>query len=127
MAGGSDSGAVNQHNMPVLPTDCFNFQTQAWGTYADIPHGRAGSVYGTTCDGRLIVAGGEGYLQAWDNVNVFDGTSWSTWPSLGVARHGTGVAVDAQNCDRVFIASGSGDQGGGGPELNSTEMLIVIP
>jgi hypothetical protein len=44
----------------VLPTDCFNFNTNKWEVKPNIGQGRAGSAYGQLCDGRLMVAGGEG-------------------------------------------------------------------
>jgi hypothetical protein len=59
-----------------------------------------------------MIAGGEGGGQAWRNVDVFDGTSWTTIANLNVARHGSGLAVDCV-CNQIHIASGSLSQGGG--------------
>ena len=78
----------------VGETDCYNFETGEWEVEASIPQERAGSAYGTTCDGKLMVAGGEGSGQAWNNVDVFDGKTWETIDSLNVQRHGTGLAVE---------------------------------
>jgi len=118
VAGGRNGG----FNDTVLPTDCYNFATGTWTVEADIPQGRAGSAFGETCDGKLMVAGGEGYGQAWDQVDVFDGSAWETIASLETARHGTGLAIDCA-CQQIHIASGSGSQGGS-PELHSTETLF---
>jgi hypothetical protein len=112
VAGGRDGGSVGFFNLPILPTDCFDLSRNQWLVKADIPQGRAGSAYGTTCDGKLMVAGGEGGGQAWSNVDVFDGESWTTVDPLNRARHGTGLAVDCI-CNQIHIASGSGKQGGG--------------
>lgn len=122
VASGRDGGAVDCFNATVLPTDCYNFDTGTWEVHADIPQGRAGAAIGTTCDGKLMVAGGEGYLQAWDRVDVFDGSSWQTIGSLQTARHGSGLAIDCA-CNHIHIASGSGAQGGS-PEMNSTETYF---
>jgi hypothetical protein len=112
----------------VLPTDCFDIQTNTWSVEANIPQGRAGSSYGRTCDGKyLIVAGGEGFGQAWDNVEAFDGTSWIAWDSLNIGRHGSGLAVDCtpnSPCrNQVHIASGAAGQGGG-REITSVETYF---
>jgi len=116
---GGRNGAFND---TVLSTDCFNFTSGQWQVHADIPQGRAGAAVVQTCDGKLMVAGGEGFGKAWDQVDVFDGTAWETVESLQTARHGTGLAVDCA-CNQIYIASGSGDQGGS-PELMSTETYF---
>ena len=69
-----------------------------------------------------MIAGGEGFGQAWKNVDVFDGSAWTTLDDLKVARHGSGLAVDCQ-CEQIHIASGSGSQGGN-PELKSIETFF---
>jgi hypothetical protein len=116
VAGGRNGGEAD---WPVVPaTDCYDPETDTWTVEASIPNPRAGSAYGTTCDGKLIVAGGEGG-GAWSTVEVFDGTSWSSLPPLNDSRHGTGLAVDCE-CNQIHIASGAGNEGGG-PELYSLE------
>jgi hypothetical protein len=45
--------------------------------------------------------------------------SWHTMAPLQTGRHGTQAVVYR---DRVFIAAGTGNQGGG-PELNTLEVL----
>ena len=128
VAGGRDGGSVGFFDLVVLPTDCYDLQTNTWSVEANIPQGRAGSAYGTTCDGKyLIVAGGEGFRRAWDNVDAFDGTSWISWDNLNIGRHGSGLAVDCTNnspCKhQVHIASGSAGQGGG-KEMTSVETYF---
>jgi hypothetical protein len=117
VAGGRNGGENRWPHVAV--TDCYDPQTNTWTEEAPIPNSRAGSAYGTSCEGKLIVAGGEGGGQAWRNVDVFDGTSWSSLPDLNYQRHGTGLAVDCQ-CNQIHIASGAGNEGGG-PELTSLE------
>ena len=75
-----------------------------------------------TCDGKLMIAGGEGNGQAYRNVDLFDGSSWTKLDNLNIARHGSGLAVDCQ-CNQIHIASGSGAQGGS-PELRSVETYF---
>ena len=124
VAGGRDTGVVDFFDAVVLPTECYNLNTGSWEVKPNIPAGRAGSAYGTTCDGKLMVAGGEGFGQAYDNVDVFDGTSWETIDSLERARHGTGLAFSCV-CNEIYIASGSGNQGGT-PELTTTERYRPV-
>jgi hypothetical protein len=128
VAGGRDGGAVGFFNQVILPTDCYDLTTNTWSVEADIPQGRGGSAYGRTCDGEyMIVAGGEGFGKAWNNVDVFDGQSWRQWSNLTIARHGTGLAVDCTNnstCkNQIHIASGAASQGGS-REINSLETYV---
>jgi hypothetical protein len=122
VSGGRDSSHPVFFNEFVLPTDCYNFQSEEWEVRANIPTPRAGSAYGITCDGRLMVAGGEGNDVAWDTVEVFNGEVWETFPSLKTARHGTGLAMDC-GCSQIHIASGSGKQGAF--DLASTETFFL--
>jgi N-acetylneuraminic acid mutarotase len=123
VAGGRNSGVDDFFNITVVATDCYDLESGLWEVKAAIPQGRAGSAYGTTCDGKLMVAGGEGFGQAWANVDLFDGSSWETVDSLNTARHGTGLAISC-SCNEIYIASGSGDQGGS-PELITTERYLT--
>jgi len=77
VAGGrkGDDPGTTLFNSTIFPTECYNIAADTCSTRADIPQGRAGSANGTTCDGKLMVAGGEGYGVAWNQVDVFDGTS----------------------------------------------------
>ena len=127
MAGGRDGGEIDFFNKVILPTDCYDPVTATWSVEANIPAGRAGSSYGTTCDGKLMVAGGEGgsktiSKEAWANVDVFDGTTWTSIDSLNIGRHGSGLAVDC-NCNQIYIASGARTLGGRS-EVTSVETLF---
>ena len=122
-------GRNGSFNDTIAATDCYHFNAQQWHTVADLPQGRAGVAVAATCDHRyMMVAGGEGYGQAWDRVDIFDGTQWlplAAQHHLQTARHGTGLAVECHNsgCSQIQIASGSGAQGGR-PELLSTETFF---
>jgi large repetitive protein len=108
VAGGRDSGQTGFFEKNVVKAECFTFATNTWSLEADMPMPRAASAYGTSCDGALIVAGGEGNGQTYDRVDVFDGRYWSTLPSLKQPRTSTGLAID---CDcggqEIYIANGS--------------------
>lgn len=112
IAGGRDGGHANFFWKNVAQTVCFDFASGSWQVKADIPSPRAGSSYGRTCDGKLVVAGGEGFGKAFNRVDVFNGFGWESGGSLVQARHGSGVAVSG-NCQSktMFVASGSGAQG----------------
>ena len=70
----------------------------------------------------LMVAGGEGFDQAWSNVDIFDGSKWISISKLNVPRHGSGLAVDCI-CNQIHIASGSNKEGAGG-EMRSVETYF---
>lgn len=123
VAGGRDGGNRNFFNLTILPTDCYDPVTNAWTIEANIPQGRAGASYGTTCDGKLMIAGGEGYGKAWSRVDVFNGLSWTTVGNLSVARHGSGLAVDCV-CNQIHIAGGASSQGGKTNETRSIETFF---
>ena len=119
VTGGRNGGEVNWP--PVSPTDCFNPATKTWTVEANIPTDRSGSSYGISCDGRLMVAGGERDLT--NRVDVFDGTTWESFDNgLNQARHGSGLAVDCEQ-NLIYIASGSPNGGGG----NTNSMEIYYP
>jgi len=126
VSGGRNGGLDNWP--AVAPTDCFDPQTKTWSVEANIPVVRSGSNYGTTCDGRLIIAGGKrGGDRERDMINqvdVFDGKKWETFKnSLKTARHGSGLAVDCKR-NKIYLASGSRQGGSGGKEYS---MEIYTP
>lgn len=123
VAAGRDSGVAKFSNNVVRQTDCFDLRTNQWMVKANIPQGRAGAATATDCNGRLVVAGGEGFGRAFRNVDYFNGNSWGSTTYLQRGRHGTGLAVHSCNCRQISIASGSGGQGGG-PELTSLETYL---
>jgi hypothetical protein len=126
VAGGRDGSVVGWP--AVLPTDCFDTVTMRWITpnspaTNNLPAPRSGSSYGTSCNGEyLLLAGGEMGDRVYGDVYAYDGTAWTTLAStLRTARHGSSLAMDCQ-CDRIWLASGSGGPRGG-PELTSMEVL----
>lgn len=124
IAGGRDGG-VDNYSATIASTYCYNVETGKWKNMdAPIPTKRAGAATARTCDGKMMVVGGEGPpKRVYDSVEVFDGTSWEILPPLVRARHGTGLSVSRCSCGHIFITAGSGWRGGR-PELNSTERYI---
>jgi hypothetical protein len=121
VSGGRDGGVINWP--PVAPTDCFDPVTKTWSVEANIPVVRSGSSYGTSCDGKLIVAGGEGNISS--RVDVFNGSTWQTFTNgLIDSRHGSGLAFD---CVRNLIYIASGSPNGGGGQTKSMEIYTPAP
>lgn len=125
VAGGRRGSAKKFFEAVIKSTYCFDFTANEWRNMnADIPAGRAGAATGTTCDGKMMIAGGEAkYSAAFSQVDVFDGVSWETIAPLQRARHGSGLGITRCDCGQIFIASGSGARGGS-PELESTEVYL---
>lgn len=126
IAGGRNGGMEKPFGATVSSTFCYDPRHDVWiNMMVDIPAPRAGAATGRSCDGRLIVVGGEGrYSRAFDQVDVFDGTSWETLAPLVRRRHGSGIAIaNCRYCEHIIIAAGSGARGGR-PELSSTELFI---
>lgn len=126
IAGGRNGGMNNPFAATVKSTFCYRPSTNTWmNMRADIPAPRAGAATGRSCDGRLMVIGGEGrFSPAFDRVDLFDGRKWETVRGLIRSRHGTGMAVaDCRFCEHVIVAAGSGKRGGR-PELASTEVYV---
>jgi large repetitive protein len=122
ISGGRDGGTINWP--VVLPTECYNPKTKVWTVESDIPFGRAGANYGTSCDGRLIIAGGEQWTPspgALKRVDVFDGKNWIRMADMKQTRHGSGLAVDCE-CQAIYVASGN-LFAGGGRELPTMETF----
>lgn len=124
VSGGRIGAFVGWPDVPE--TDCYDLTKGKWNVAADIPVLRSGSSYGTTCDGQLMIAGGEGPRAVFSDVHLFDGTTWTQMPNLSRARHGSGLAVDCscKSSSKVFLPSGSGGPKGG-PLLYSVEAYIV--
>jgi hypothetical protein len=122
VAGGRDGGSAAFFAKTVVPTDCYDFASGKWAVEEDIPTPRAGSAVGAACDGRMIVAGGEGPGKAFDDVEWFDGKAWAKGDRLARARHGSGLAVGHCGCGFVYFASGGASQGGA-KELETVERF----
>lgn len=120
VAGGRDGGTVGWPT--VGPTDCYDVAAQTWSVEAGLPVPRSGASYGRSCDGGLVVAGGEGPNTAYDDVSSFDGTRWTVWPKLDRARQGSGLAVDCR-CRQIYLAGGAGGPRGG-PLLSTLDTFF---
>jgi N-acetylneuraminic acid mutarotase len=112
-------------NLTEPAVDVFDFKTNQWTTLPEsknIPTKRAGAATVALFD-MLLVIGGESDAQvpSHSEVEVFNTktSSWEKFPSLETGRHGTG-AVEVNG--KIYIVAGSGNRGGG-PELNSIEVL----
>lgn len=122
IAGGRDGGTADFFNAVITTTYCYSFVTNKWSKKEDFPVGRAGSMTGTTCDGKMMIAGGEGFGKAFTDVHVFDSVTWERAPSLSLPRHSSGLAIARCDCGHIFIPSGAVHQGG--RETNTTDRYI---
>jgi len=119
------TGQVFELTIPEV--DCFDLSKGAWDTIDDdLPTPRAGSTT-ISYDHYVIVIGGESGAQktAHNEVEAFNinTNSWETLSSLQRGRHGTQAFLFN---GKIYIASGSGNRGGG-PELESLETMDVDP
>lgn len=131
MAGGRDGGVANFWGTPVTRVNCYNFSNGKWERHDRyLAQGRAGAATGATCDGLLMIAGGEGRRfgttqggSAFNRVDFYDPITktFNKSVTLNRARHGTGLAIADCKCGNIYLPSGSGGLGGG-PELTSTEV-----
>lgn len=123
VAGGRRSGSEgNGFAGTVKSTNVYDFKTQTWKILPSIPTPRAGTATAILNE-NLVILGGESDAQeaAHDEVEVLDIASgkWKSLPSMNKGRHGTqAISLD----DKIIIGSGSRNRGGG-PELNSFEVL----
>lgn len=123
ISGGRDSGRTNVLTAIISSTFCYSFSRNEWVDMKnDIPVGRAGAAVTSTCDGKMMVAGGEAML-VYDRVDIFDGVTWSETGRLNTARHGAGIAVSDCSCSNMFMAAGSADRGGK-LLLSDTELYL---
>lgn len=127
LAGGRRSTAkIGQVlNLMEPAVDIYDFNTNRWSTLSEsnnIPTLRAGAS-SVVLGKKMLVIGGESGAQvlAHTEVEVFntETSSWETFPALNTGRHGTG-AVEING--KIYTVAGSGNRGGG-PELNSIEVL----
>lgn len=126
VAGGRISSRAGFFAAVVRSTWCYDFTAMTWtNVRAPLPGARAGAAYGKTCDGYLMVAGGEGMrMRPFSRVDLFDGTRWIRSAALVQGRHSTGVAVArCAKCSQIFIAAGNGKQGDVN-RLDSTEVFL---
>lgn len=121
--GGRDSGVEGFIDSTIAAVDVYDFETEEWSTWDDapIPTERAGCTV-TTRENEVIITGGEGFGQTWGETEALsvDTREWRSLGSLNQPRHGTQMFLYQ---DQLYIAAGSGDQGGG-PELTSMETYV---
>lgn len=127
VAGGRRSTAKIGQVLNLLEpaVDVYDFKKNQWTTLPEsgnLPTLRAGNA-SIVFDKKLLVIGGESDAQvpAHSEVEALNikTMEWETLPALNAGRHGTG-AVNVNG--KVYIVAGSGNRGGG-PELNSIEVL----
>lgn len=118
----------NVINLKEAAVDVYDFKSGTWTTLpesSNLPTLRAGSPV-IAHGHRLYVMGGESDTQvpAHSEVEVLDTKTrkWTSSAKLNQGRHSTG-AVRVKK--KIYIAGGAGNRGGG-PELNSVEMLELI-
>ncbi|CAN5921776.1 kelch repeat-containing protein [soil metagenome] len=126
VAGGRRSShrTGNVLNLTVPEVNVYDFKSNSWKPMPaaqNIPTQRAGCT-AVTMGNKVVVIGGESaQKQAHNQTEAFDvrSNTWQTLAPLQTGRHGT-QAILYKN--KVYIAAGSANQGGG-PELNSMEVL----
>lgn len=127
------AGRESSHNTggafsrTVKPVDAYDIASNTWRTLpSPIPTPRAGTSAVATA-GKVLVLGGESASQteAHDEVEALDPASgsWTALPSLRQGRHGFQAGLHGTS---LVVAAGSANRGGG-PELNSVEVLLPPP
>lgn len=122
--GGRITGSDNFADNTVAEVDVYDFVTGLWTTLpspqGDVPTERAGTAAALLGD-EIILVGGEGFGQAWGSTEALNVNThqWRILTSLLQPRHGTQLAVCR---DSLYIAAGSGAQGGA-PELFTQERF----
>lgn len=122
VAGGRDSGVEGFIDSTLAAVDVYDFETEEWSTWEDapLPTERAGCTVAVRGN-EVILTGGEGFGQTWGETEALDVETreWRSLGSLNQPRHGTQMF---HHEGQLYIAAGSGDQGGG-PELTSLETF----
>lgn len=112
-------------SLTVAHGDVYDIENKNWEPVTDktiLPTERAGNAAFVWGD-EVVVGSGESVAQveAHSELEAYNTVTqeWRTWPPLLEGRHGSGFAIIEPY---VYIASGSGNRGGG-PELTSIERL----
>lgn len=111
-------------NLTVSAVDVYDFKKKTWMTLPEsdsIPTRRAGSTSIPYGDKILVIGGESPQKKAHNQVEALNikTLKWERLSPLQMGRHGTQAVVYH---NRVYIAAGSENQGGG-PELNSMEVM----
>lgn len=124
LGGRVSSGKIKKvFQLTIAEVDVFNFKTGQWSTMdANVPTQRAGCMAVCVKD-KIVFTGGESVSQkmAHNEVECLDTKTgkWSVLPSLKEGRHGTQIIYYKK---KLYVASGSGNRGGG-PELTTIESF----
>ena len=108
----------------VPEVDVYDFASGKWATLpaeSNLPTLRAGCT-AVTQGGKVWIIGGETVqLLAHNEAEYLDPKTnrWTSGPRLNQGRHGTQAVVYK---DQIYISNGSANHGGG-PELNTVEVL----
>lgn len=129
VAGGRNGGTRDFWNANIASVVCYTFATKTWEVRASLPVPRGGTMVGTTCQGLVMVAGGEGKTpqnqggQAFDRVDYYDDStnSFRAPNFMTSRRHGSGLAITSCQCGNVYVPSGSAGLGGG-PEVTTMDV-----
>ncbi len=126
VAGGRRSTHKTGHvlDLTVPEVDIYDFKAGTWKTLPadkNIPTQRAGCTAVTLGNKVLIIGGESPQKLAHNQTEAFDikTSNWETMPPMQTGRHGTQAVVYK---NKVYITAGSANQGGG-PELNTMEVL----
>ena len=107
----------------IKEVDVYDLSSGQWSTLAnDLPTERAGC-FNAVLGNELLVIGGESLAQSTahsetEALNVLTG-NWRSLTPMIQGRHGSGAAFLN---DTIYVASGSGNRGGG-PELTTQEYF----
>ena len=126
LAGGRNSTArINRVlETTIAEVDVYDFKIGRWTTLpatANIPTQRAGAT-AVTQGGKVWIIGGETVqLLAHNEAEALDPktNTWTAGPRLKQGRHGTQAVV---HDEKIYIVAGSANHGGG-PEINTVEVL----
>jgi len=123
IGGGRDGSKENFMGSPIMPINCFNIATDTWERRADIPEARSGVLVTGTCQGLIMIGGGEGGGRAHERVDLYDPVTDTFLPptSFNQKRHGSGAAQSDCSCGNIYAVAGGGSQGVG-TELNDIEV-----
>lgn len=121
VAGGRDGSKANFWGSPISAVNCFNFATGKWKIGGNLPDGRGGSSTAATCQGLIMIAGGEGRPhgrtkggKAYSRVDLYNPKTGKFLPPshLKTGRHGSGAAVVPDcKCGNIYLPAGSKIQG----------------
>lgn len=133
VGGGRQGNKDDYLAFPVLPINCYNLMTNVWERRKSLGIGRSGAPAAATCQGLLMIAGGEGRSpnrsgnQAFKQVDLYDPkTDTFVTPPLMMnsPRHGTGAAVTDCGCGNIYLPAGAG---GAGVESTLNDIVAWSP